>query len=141
MNLNRFKESNRLALMGMKDVLPIIFGVLLLVSIINVLIPKSFYGSLFNGSLFRDSVVGATLGSVLTGSAVVGYLIGKGFLDVGVSLLAVTSFITAWTTVGLIQVPVESLILGKRFAVFRNITAFFTSIFVAIFTIIIINLI
>ena len=139
-NFNKFKESNRKALRGLKDIFPIIIGVLLLVSIITTVIPKSFYKILFNGNLFRDSIVGAILGSILTGNPVTSYIIGKGFLINGVSLIATASFITTWTTVGLFQLPAESLVLGKRFAVARNISAFIISIAVAVMTVMIINI-
>ncbi len=140
LNISKLKESNKKALRGLWDVFPIIFGVLLLVSMLTIVIPKSFYGILFNGNLFRDSITGAMLGSVLTGNPVTGYIIGKGFLVNGVSLIAVVSFITAWTTVGLFQLPAESLVLGKRFAVVRNISAFIISIVVAVTTVMIINI-
>ena len=140
LNTSKLKESNKKALKGLWDVFPIIFGVLLLVSMLTVVIPKSFYGILFNGNLFRDSLVGAMLGSILTGNPVTSYIIGKGFLVNGVSLIAVASFITAWTTVGLFQLPAESLVLGKRFAIARNISAFILSIAVAATTVMIINI-
>ena len=140
LNISKFKKSNMKALKGLWDVFPIILGVLLLVSMFTIVIPKSFYGILFNGNIFRDSIAGAILGSVLTGNPVTGYIIGKGFLVNGVSLIAVASFITAWTTVGLFQLPAESLVLGKRFAVVRNISAFIISIAVAVTTVMIINI-
>lgn len=139
-NLERFKKANIKALKGLKDVSLIIFGVLLLISIITVIVPKSAYEHLFTGNCFLDSFIGSLLGSVLTGNPVTGYILGKGFLVNGVSLVAVTAFLVAWVTVGIIQFPAESLILGKKFAIFRNISAFFMSIFVAIITVIIINI-
>jgi len=43
----------------------------------------------------------------------------------------------AWVTVGVIQLPVESATLGKKFALSRNITAFVLSVMVAVITILI----
>jgi len=140
-NFNKLKKSNKKALKGLKDILPIIIGMLLLVSIITIIIPKSYYGILFNGNLFKDSIIGAMLGSILTGNPVTSYIIGKGFLTNGVSLIAIVAFITTWTTVGVFQLPAESLILGKKFAIARNISAFVISIVVAVITVIIINII
>jgi len=139
-NFNKLKKSNRRTLNGMKDMFPIIIGVLFLVSIITIITPKSFYEILFNGNLFRDSIVGGVLGSILTGNPVTSYIIGNGFLTRGVSLIAVASFITTWTTVGFFQLPAESLVLGKKFAIFRNISAFIISIIVAVITVIVINI-
>jgi len=139
LNYEKLKEANAKALKGVWDVFPIILGVLLLVSIITVIVPKSAYAYLFTGHYIIDSLVGSLLGSILTGNPVTGYILGSGFLKNGISLVAVTAFIAAWTTVGLVQLPAESLILGKRFAILRNINAFIMSIIVAIITVIIIK--
>jgi uncharacterized membrane protein YraQ (UPF0718 family) len=56
-------------------------------------------------------------------------------LQQGVSLIAVTAFLVAWVTVGFIQLPAESYLLGKRFAFLRNLTAFILAIVVAILTV------
>ncbi|MBT3312741.1 MAG: hypothetical protein HN379_12190, partial [Desulfobacteraceae bacterium] len=53
----------------------------------------------------------------------------------GVSLLAVTAFIMAWTTVGLAMLPLEATFFGKRFAIIRNTINFFFAIIIAILTI------
>ncbi len=140
LNYTRLKTAHGKSLRGIWNVFPILLGVLLLISLVTIFIPKSFYTHLFSGNLFGDSLIGSALGSLLTGNPVAGYILGNGFLKNGVSLVAVTAFITAWTTVGIVQLPAESLILGKRFAFFRNITAFFMSIIVAIITVLIFNL-
>jgi len=60
-------------------------------------------------------------------------------LKQGISLLAVTAFLVAWVTVGLVQLPAEVMMLGKKFAIIRNITAFIFAIIVAIITIVILD--
>ncbi len=134
MNTIKLKQANKKSLKGILGVLPILIGMLLLVSMVNILVPKSFYGSLFNGNLFRDALTGSILGSILTGNPVTAYILGSEFLKNDVSIIAVTAFIAAWTTVGVIQLPAESLILGKKFAMYRNLSAFFMSIIVAVTT-------
>ena len=119
-----------------KQILPIIIGVLMLVSLSLVLIPKSFYAKIFVGSKIIDPLVGAVIGSAAAGNPLTSYIIGGEFLDQGVSLIAVTAFIVAWVSVGLVQLPAESLMLGKRFALARNIVSFITAIIVAILTVI-----
>ena len=112
--------------------LPIIFGVILLISLINVLIPKTFYSSLFKGNIFFDSTIGSFVGSISAGNPITSYIIGGEMLKQNVSLIAVTAFLVAWVTVGLIQLPAESMALGKRFAITRNTISFIFSIVVAI---------
>lgn len=121
--------------------LPVLLGVLLLVSLANTLIPKSIYSSLFSKNIFLDSVIGSALGSILAGNPITSYILGGEFLKQGISLVAVTAFLAAWVTVGLVQLPAESMFLGKKFAITRNITAFVFSIIVALITVLIMGLI
>ncbi|MEE8596786.1 MAG: hypothetical protein V3T09_03135 [bacterium] len=119
--------------------LPLILGVLLLVSLIPVLIPKSFYLRFFQKNPILDSVTGSIIGSISAGSPITSYILGGEFLKDGVSLTAVTAFIVAWVTVGIIQLPAESLILGKKFAIIRNATSFLFAIIVALITVFLLN--
>lgn len=114
---------------------PVLLGAILLISLANALIPKSFYLVLFSKIPFLDSVIGSLVGSILAGNPVTSYIFGGEMLKQGVSLIAVTAFLVAWVTVGLVQLPAESILLGKRFAIVRNITAFLFSIIVALITV------
>ncbi len=139
-DFHKLKISHKKALGGIISIGPIILGVLLLVSIINVMIPESFYTKVFTGNLWLDALKGSLLGSLLTGNPVTGYILGNGFLSAGVSLIAVTSFIVAWTTVGLVQLPAEALALGKTFAIYRNISAFIMAIIAAVLSVLILQI-
>ncbi|RLG12243.1 hypothetical protein DRN73_03195 [Candidatus Pacearchaeota archaeon] len=125
----------------MWKVSPLILGTILLVSLIVTLIPNSFYIKIFQGNIFLDPLIGSGIGSISAGNPIVSYIIGGELLKQNVSLIAVIAFIVAWVTVGIIQLPAESMILGKRFAFLRNLTAFILSIIVAILTIIILKII
>ncbi len=120
--------------------LPILLGVILLVSLTNTLLPKSVFSSLFKNNPILDPLIGSSLGSVLAGNPITSYIVSGELLKQGVSLVAVTSFIVAWVTVGIVQLPAESLLLGKKFAIVRNITSFIFSIVVAIITVAMVNL-
>ena len=130
--MNSAKQAFVKTINNFKQVAPIILGVLMLVSLSFVLIPKSFYAKIFYGNKIVDPLLGALMGSAAAGNPLTSYIIGGEFLDQGVSLIAVTAFIVAWVSVGLIQLPAESLMLGKRFAFLRNIVSFITAIIVAV---------
>lgn len=130
----KLKQSIVKAAKALWNSFPILLGVILLVSIITILIPTSAYSFLFRNNFF-DSLIGSALGSVLAGNPITSYVIGGELLSQGISLVAVTAFIVAWVTVGLVQLPAESMLLGKRFAIIRNITAFILAIVVALITV------
>ena len=120
---------------------PVILGTILLVSLISSIIPKSFYISVFSKNNILNSFIGSIIGSISTGNPITSYIFGGEMLNQGVGLIAVTTFLVSWVTVGLIQLPAESLILGKKFAIIRNISAFILAIIVAIITVSILGVI
>lgn len=121
-------------------VLPLIFGTILLVSLMITLIPKTFYTQVFRGNVIFDSIIGSLIGSISAGTPITSYIIGGELLKQGISLIAITAFLVAWVTVGMIQLPAESFILGKKFAFLRNFTSFILAIIVAIITVLIFNI-
>jgi len=130
--MNDFKKSFISSVKPLYKALPIIVGVILLISLVSTLIPKSVYSSVFRGNIFVDSIVAAILGSVFMGNPATSYIIGGEFLNLGISLVAVTSFLIAWVTVGVVQLPAEMLMLGKKFAIVRNLLSFLFSTLSAI---------
>jgi len=123
-----------------KKSLPILMGVLMLLSLADVLIPKQAYRLIFSGNWFFDPLMGAVLGSISGGNPLTSYVIGGELRQEGVSMLAITAFIVSWVTVGIIQLPAEGLMLGKRFAIVRNTVSFCTSIVIAIVTVLTIGI-
>jgi uncharacterized membrane protein YraQ (UPF0718 family) len=128
-------------LRNFKQILPIILGVVMLVSLFLVLIPNSFYTAIFTGNKIVDPLMGAAVGSISSGNPIISYILGGELLSQGVSLIAVTAFILSWVTVGIIQLPAESLMLGKRFAITRNIVSFVASLIVAFLTVVTLSII
>ena len=135
----KLREAIRKAANGLGKAIPMIIGILILISLFNTLVPVSSYQILFRGSLF-DPVVGAMLGSVVAGNPVTSYIISGDLLKQGISLLTVTAFMIAWVTVGVVQLPAEMQFLGKKFALIRNLSAFILSLVVAFLTVILMNL-
>ncbi|MDH3359437.1 MAG: permease [Desulfobulbaceae bacterium] len=117
-----------------KTVLPILVGMLLLINLLNPLL-ESRYSQWFTGHYLHDTLIGAVAGSISFGIPITSYIVGGELLAKGVSLLAVTAFILAWTTVGVAMLPLEAAFLGKKFALIRNILNFFFAILLAALTI------
>ena len=134
------KEATVKAWRAFRNNLPILIGVVLLIGLLNVIVPKSAYSSLFLGIPLIDSFIGALAGSILVGNPITSYLIGGELLSNDISLVAVTAFIVAWVTVGVVQFPAESMLLGKKFALVRNLVSFVLSIFVAVITVLLVSL-
>jgi hypothetical protein len=110
-------------------------GVLMLLALADILIPKQAYRFIFSGNWLFDPLMGAVLGSISGGNPLTSYVLGGELRQEGVSMIAIAAFIVSWVTVGIIQLPAEGLMLGKRFATVRNAVSFCTSIVIAIFTV------
>jgi len=137
--VNEMSDAIVKAVRGLWKSFPMILGTILLVSLISVLVPSSFYVSVFSKNVFLDSLIGSLIGSISAGSPITSYIFGGEMLSQGVGLIAVTAFLVSWVTVGIIQLPAESAILGKRFALLRNFMAFILAIVVAIITVLILG--
>ena len=135
MNTTKLKESVQKAGKALWNSFPYLIGVILLISLVNVSISESSFTLLFKGNLILDPLIGNILGSVLAGNPITSYILGGELLNEGISLVAVTAFLASWGTVGIIQLPAESILLGKKFAIIRNFAAFIFSIVVAILTV------
>jgi len=112
--------------------IPILIGTILLIGLLKSFVSFNTISKVFTGDVFRDTVIGSLIGSIFAGSALNSYVIGGELLKSKVSLFAVTSFLIAWVTVGIIQLPAEIAILGKRFAFARNLISFILSILLAL---------
>lgn len=123
------------AFKSVAEIFPLLLGIILLLGLVRTFVSKQLISSLFTGKLLQDTVIGSVMGSISAGNPITSYIIGGELLERGVSLFAVTAFIVAWVTVGVIQFPAEVIILGKRFAFARNILSFILSIVVAITTV------
>jgi len=122
-----------------KTSLPILIATLLMVSFLNVVF-HDYYAKIFVGNYLFDPIIGAIAGSVSFGIPLTSYIVGGELLKEDVSLIAITAFIMAWSTVGVAMLPLEAACLGKRFAIFRNLINFIFSIIIAILTVTIIHI-
>ncbi|HDP90256.1 MAG TPA: hypothetical protein ENN42_09965 [Thioalkalivibrio sp.] len=116
-------------------VLPVIIGMLLLTSLAVTLFPEQIAGGLFGNGELIDTLTAAVIGSIAAGHPLASYLLGGELLGGGVGLVAVSALMVTWVTVGMVQLPAEAMLLGARFAVWRNLINFVAAIGVAFSTV------
>lgn len=132
---NRLRDSLQKTIRTFINVLPIIVGMLLLTSLVVTVFSERLSSGLFGNGDILDTLFGASIGSIATGHPLASYLLGGELLGGGVSLVAVTALVVTWVTVGIVQLPAEVLMLGTRFAVYRNIISFIAAIAIAFLTV------
>ena len=108
----------------------LVIGVLLLISLLNSLLKSDWIVKLFQHNILTDSFLGAMIGSLAAGNPITSYVLAGELTKVGISLAAITAFILSWVTVGIVQLPAETMMLGKKFALSRNILSFVSAILI-----------
>jgi uncharacterized membrane protein YraQ (UPF0718 family) len=131
---NRLTNSLYKTINSFVNVLPIIIGMLLATSLVITVFPEQISAGLFGNGDILDALLGVSIGSIAVGHPLASYLLGGELLRGGVGLVAVTALLVSWVTVGIVQLPAESLLLGGRFAITRNVVCFFTAIIIAFMT-------
>lgn len=138
---NRLTNSFYKTIYSFFNVLPIIIGMLLATSLVITVFPEQISAGVFGNGDILDTLLGASIGSIAVGHPLASYLLGGELLHGGVSLVAVTALLVSWVTVGIVQLPAESLMLGGRFAITRNLVCFFTVFIIAFMTVLTLQLI
>jgi uncharacterized membrane protein YraQ (UPF0718 family) len=134
---SRWRRAAKGLLNNINMSVPILVGVLLLVGALNTLVPKQFFARIFTGNRALDPLIGALFGSVAAGNPLTSYIIGGELLGSGISLIAVLAFVVSWVTVGTIQLPAESMMLGRKFALLRNGISLLMAIAIALLSVLI----
>ncbi|WP_245526299.1 permease [Nitratifractor salsuginis] len=124
----------------MISMLPMILAIVGLVGLFQSYITQEMFASVFDGNAVHDTLAGTLAGMIAVGQAVVSYILGGELLKQGVSLYAVTAFILAWVTLGVVQLPMEAEVLGLGFTIRRNLLAFISTLLVSVMTVWILEL-
>ncbi|BDY11894.1 permease [Hydrogenimonas cancrithermarum] len=130
-----FKKALKQASMGLVSMMPMILAVIGLVGLFQAFVTEEMLASLFTGDPVKDTFIGTVAGGIAVGQALISYILGGELLEQGISMYAVTAFILAWVTLGVVQLPAEAEVLGVRFTVYRNILAFVSTLLVSIATV------
>jgi uncharacterized membrane protein YraQ (UPF0718 family) len=130
------KSSGKKTLKTFSRLLPVLLGVLLISSLMIEMIPKLIERGLLGHGRLLDMLTADAIGSIAAAHPAISYLLAGELQKAGIDLYAVTAFILAWVTVGIIPLPAEAIMLGWRFSIWRNVVAFFMAVIVAWVTVV-----
>ncbi|RKZ28422.1 permease, partial [bacterium] len=98
-------------------------------------IPRSAVVSVVGGGKgFLSIISSALVGSIVGGPVSSVYPLGAILLKKGATVAVAAVFMNAWIMVGIISMPFEISIFGKRFVLVRNIFAFVGAIVIGMLT-------
>lgn len=130
------KKALKKAIMSLISMMPMLLGVIGLIGIIQSYITPDMLSTLFGYGVVADIGTGTLMGAISSGNPAVSYIIAEELLTQGVTLYAVTAFILAWVTLGIVQLPAEASVFGLRFTLYKNILTLLSTMLVAYFTVI-----
>jgi len=130
LNKKEFVQAGKKSLRSLASSLPILIGVILLTGWVMNVVDKNWINQIFHFNPWLDAAIGSLAGSLLAGNPTSSYVLGGELLQQGVSLAGATAFIVAWVTVGVVQFPAESMFLGVKFSVYRNLLSFVMAILI-----------
>lgn len=114
-------------LFWLKELIPMLLWILLLISMLkeldffNKIIP--YIENNFIGILFSD-----LFGSISAWNVLNSYIIVDSIWNFEENLLIITTFLVAWVTVWIVQLPAEIYFLWKKFSIIRNMISFIFAI-------------
>lgn len=132
----RFKQALVGSLKSLYTILPMLFAVIGLIGLFQSVVTPKMLHAVFNGDVLHDTLAGTLVGGVSVGQPFFSYIIGGELIKEGISLYAVTAFILAWVTLGIVQLPLEWGLFGKRFTIVRNVLSFLFAMLIAFATVV-----
>ena len=119
---NFFKTIN-----GFKELIPMLFWIIVIIAMLK---QAGIFENLnkYVNNDFIWVLLSDIFGSISVWSAINSYIIAHNFGDINKYMLVISSFLIAWVTVWIIQIPAESYFFWKKFAILRNILAFLFAI-------------
>ncbi len=131
----RFKQALNGSFKSLYMILPMLLAVIGLIGLFQTVVTPKMLHAIFNGGVLHDTLAGTLVGGVSVGQPFFSYIIGGELLKEGISLYAVTAFILAWVTLGIVQLPLEWALFGRRFTIVRNLLSILFTLLIAFATV------
>jgi len=114
-------------------ILPTMLAIVLIIGLMSGFVPpKTISRVVGQEAGFIGILTVALLGAVLQIPSLIAFPLAASLLRMGASLTSVAVFITTLTMIGFVTLPLEIKILGKRFALLRNVLSFAIAILIGL---------
>jgi uncharacterized protein len=108
------------------QVIPLLVFAFLLAGMVQVLIPQEAIAKWVGAeSGFRGILIGSVAGAFTPGGPFVSMPIAAGLLRTGAGIGTMVAFLTGWSLIAVIRMPLEVGIMGWKFTAIRAVTTFF----------------
>lgn len=105
------------------NLLPSLLGIIGLIGLMLALVPRELIAGFFGDNSPAGILVISAIGSITLLPAFIAFPLASSLLDAGASIVAVACFITTVLMVGIITAPMEIEYFGRKFTLWRNLSA------------------
>lgn len=127
------KNAIKVAFKSLLKMLPVVLIIIILIGLLLGLAPPETISKFIGEqSGWEGFLLIAILGTVAHIPALLAFPIAASLLDSGAAITSVAVFITTLTMIGIVTLPLEIQLLGKKFALLRNGISFIIAILIAL---------
>jgi len=130
---SKTKNATKVALKSLLKMLPVVLIIVILIGLLLGLAPPETISKFIGEqSGWEGFLLIAILGSVAHIPSLLAFPIAASLLDSGAVLTSVAVFITTLTMIGIVTLPLEIQLMGRKFALLRNGISFIIAILIAL---------
>jgi len=132
-NNEKTKQSLKVAMRSFVRILPVVFIIIIFIGLLLGFVAQSQIPRLVGEQAgFGGVLVVALSGAILHIPSLISFPFAASLIESGASITSVAAFITSLTMIGVVTLPLEIKILGKKMALLRNGLSFGIAIVIAL---------
>lgn len=127
------RQSLKVAIKSFIRILPMVFIIISFIGLLRGFVPQHQISRLIGEQAGFGAVLGvALLGAILHIPSLISFPLAASLLESGAAITVVAVFITSLTMIGVVTLPLEIKVLGKKMALLRNGISFGIAILIAL---------
>ncbi len=130
---NKTKKAIIIAGKSLLKILPSVLMIIMFIGLLLGLLPQAKISEFIGEqSGWEGFLLIAVLGAIMHIPSLLSFPLAASLLDKGAQVASVAVFITTLTMIGIVTLPLEIKIMGKKFALLRNGISFIMAILIAL---------
>jgi len=126
------KKAFKIAIKAFKKTTPSLLAVLGIVGLtLGILTPETISKLVGSEAGFIATIMAALIGAITLIPSLVAFPLAGSLLRSGATIMTISVFITTLVMVGIVTMPMEIKILGKKFTLLRNGLGFIAALLIA----------
>ncbi len=126
------KKAFKIAKKAFMKTAPSLLAVLGIVGLtLGILTPETISGIIGSEAGFMGTIIAALIGAITLIPSLIAFPLAGSLLRAGANVMTISVFITTLVMVGIVTMPMEIKMLGKKFTFLRNGLGFIAAIIIA----------